>query len=189
MKRKFLLAFLSLILLASASGIARAQKKQVMTAAQKIVTALKNKDMKTVAGFVHPTKGLRFAPYGYLEKSDLVFKKSQIPSLFQLRRTFVWGAYDGSGDPINAGFPTYYNQFIYDRNYVRAPGVSYDKQIGFGNGVFNVREIYPRAKFVGYNFPEGTDGNVMGWSTLYLVFEKSGVRWYLTAIVHDEWVV
>jgi hypothetical protein len=186
MKRKFILSLLALILLASVN--AQAQKQQVMTAANKIVAALKSKDLKTVAGFVHPTKGLRFAPYGYLEKSDLVFKKAQIPSLFQLRRAFVWGSYDGSGDPINVGFPKYYNQFIYDRNYARAPGVSYDKQIGSGNGVFNVREVYPQAKFVGYNFPQGTDGNVMGWSTLYLVFEKSGARWYLTAIVHDQWV-
>ena len=186
MKRKILWSLLSLILFASVS--AQAQKKQLVTTANKIVAALKNKDMKTVAGFVHPTKGLRFAPYGYLENSDLVFKKAQVPSLFQLRRSYVWGSYDGSGDPINTGFPKYYNQFIYDRNYVRAPGVSYDKQIGFGNGVFNVREVYPKAKFVGYNFPEGTDGNVMGWSTLYLVFEKTGARWYLIAVVHDEWV-
>ncbi|HEX9962547.1 MAG TPA: hypothetical protein VGB00_16550, partial [Pyrinomonadaceae bacterium] len=104
-----------------------------------------------------------------------------------LRRTYVWGAYDGSGDPINAGFPEYYKKFIYDRNYQSAPGVSYDKQIGQGNGAFNVRETYPQAKFVGYNFPKGADGNAMGWSTLYLVFEKSGARWYLAAVVHDEW--
>lgn len=187
MKRKTLLTLLSLILLASVN--VAAQKREVMTAAKEIVVALKNKDLKTVARFVHPMKGLRFAPYGYLEKGDLVFKKAQIPSLFQLRRTYVWGSYDGSGDPINVGFPAYYNQFIYDRNYARAPGVAYDKQIGFGNGVFNVKEIYPQAKFVGYNFPEGDDGNVMGWSTLYLVFEKSGARWYLTAIVHDQWVI
>jgi hypothetical protein len=187
MKRKVLWSLLSLILLATVN--APAQKKQVTAAANKIVAALKNKDMKTVADYVHPTKGLRFAPYGYLEKSNLVFKKAQVPSLFQLRRTYVWGEADGSGDPINAGFPTYYKQFIYDRNYARAPGVSYDKQIGFGNGVFNVRETYPQAKFVGYNFPEGADGNVMGWSTLYLVFEKSGARWYLVAVVHDEWVI
>jgi hypothetical protein len=187
MKRKVLWSLLSLILLASVN--VQAQKKEVMAMSNKIVAALKNKDMKTVASYVHPTKGLRFAPYGYMDKSNLVFKKAQVPSLFLLRRTYVWGEYDGSGDPINAGFPEYYRKFIYDRNYARAGGVSYDKQIGFGNGVFNVRETYPKAKFVGYNFPEGTDGNVMGWSTLYLVFEKSGARWYLIAVVHDEWVI
>ncbi|HEX8367424.1 MAG TPA: hypothetical protein VF604_02565 [Pyrinomonadaceae bacterium] len=187
MKRKVLWSLLALILFASVN--AQAQKKEVMAAANKIVAALKNKDLKTVARFVHPTKGLRIAPYGYLEKSDLVFKKAQVPSLFLLRRTYVWGAFDGSGDPINVGFPEYYKKFIYDRNYVRAPGVSYDKQIGYGNGVFNVRETYPKAKFVGYNFPESKDGDVMGWSTLYLVFEKSGAQWYLLAVVHDEWVI
>jgi hypothetical protein len=187
MKRKVLGSLLSLILLAAVN--AAAQEKQVAAAANKIVAALKNKDMKTVADYAHPTKGLRFAPYGYLEKSNLVFKKAQVPSLFQLRRTYVWGETDGSGDPINLGFPAYYKQFIYDRNYARAPRVSYDKQIGHGNGVFNVRETYPKSIFVGYNFPEGADGNVMGWSTLYLVFEKSGARWYLVAVVHDEWVI
>ncbi|HEX8737091.1 MAG TPA: hypothetical protein VF721_17295, partial [Pyrinomonadaceae bacterium] len=141
MKRKILWSLLSLILCASVN--AQAQKKQLLTTANKIVAALKNKDLKTVASFVHPAKGLRFAPYGYLEKSDLIFKKAQVPGLFQLRQVRVWGAYDGSGDPIKTNFPAYYKQFIYDRNYVRAPGVSYDKQIGFGNGVFNVREIYP----------------------------------------------
>jgi hypothetical protein len=187
MKRKVLWSLSALILFASVS--AQAQKKEVTAAADKIVAALKNKDLKTVASFVHPTKGLRFAPYGYLEKSNQVFKKAQVPSLFLLRRTYVWGEFDGSGDPINMGFPEFHKKFIYDRNYVRAPGVAYDKQIGFGNGVFNVREVYPQSKFVGYNFPKGADGNVMGWSTLYLVFEKSGAKWYLVAVVHDEWVI
>jgi len=187
MKRKFLLPLLSLILLASVN--AAAQKAQVMTTAKKIVAALKNKDMKTVAAYAHPTKGVRFAPYSYLSDSDLTFKKAQLPSLFLLRRTYVWGESDGSGDPINLGFPAYHKQFVYDRDFAKAPKISYEKRLGGGNTTFNVQEVYPKGKFVEYHFPKGKDGNEMGWNSLYLVFEKSGAKWFLVAVVHDEWTI
>lgn len=187
MKRKVLWSLLALILFASVN--AQAQQKQIMAAANKIVGALKNKDMKTVATFVHPAKGLRFAPYSYFSDSNLTFKKAQVPSLFLLRRTYLWGEFDGSGDPINLGFPAYYKQFVYDRNFAKAPKISYEKRLGSGNDVFNVREVYPKAKFVEYHFPKGDDGNPAGWNSLYLVFEKSGAIWYLAAIAHGEWTI
>jgi hypothetical protein len=188
MNKKIILAVLPVILFVSTS--AGAQKTQLLSVSKQIVTALKNKDMKTVAAHAHPTKGVRFAPYSYLSESDLTFKKAQIPSLFLTRRSYKWGEFDGTGDPINLGFPAYYKRFIYDRNFANARQVSYNRRKGgAGNAVFNAAEVYPDGKYVEYYLP-GTDRyEFRDWRSLILVFEKSGARWFLVAVAHDEWTI
>jgi len=192
MKNKLLTVLSVFVLLVSVSVKTPAQsdKTIVMATAKKVVLALNGKDMKTLSQYVHPTKGVRFSPYGYINKeSDLVFKKGQVPRLILLRRTYLWGEHDGSGDKINLGFPDYYEAFIYDRNFARAPQISFNKQIGNGNTLVNIREAYPNGKFVEYHFPKGADGNEMGWRSLRLIFEKSGAIWYLVGISHDQWTI
>jgi hypothetical protein len=188
MNRKIFPAVLSLILFVSVS--ASAQKAQVLTVSKQVVTALKNKDMKTLAAHAHPTKGVRFTPYNYMSESDLIFKKAQIPGLFLTRRSYKWGEFDGTGDPINLGFPAYYKRFVYDRDFAGAKSVSYNQRRGgAGNAVFNGPEVYPNAKYVEYYLPGTKRYDGMDWRSLILVFEKSGAKWYLVAVAHDEWTI
>lgn len=188
MNRKSIL--LILILTAILSVSVNAQKAETLALSKKVVQALKNKDMKTFATYVHPTEGVRFSPYSSVSKdSDRVFKKSGVPGLFSSKRKYSWGEYDGSGDPINKSFPKYFNEFIYDRDFARAKKVSYEERLGSGNTVFNVKEVYPNSKFVEYHFAAGKDGNEMGWTSLVLVFEKRANKWYLVGIVHDQWTI
>ncbi len=187
MKKRFLPAVSVLVLLFSVA--ANAQQVQVLAVSKKVVTALKNKDMKALSQYVHPAKGVRFAPYAYLNETDLIFKKSQVPGLFVLRQTYIWGSHDGSGDPINLPFPEYYKKFIYDRKFAAAPKISYNKQLGAGNTIFNVTKVYPNAKYVEYYFPGTKKYGGMDWRSLILIFEKSGARWFLVSVAHDEWTI
>lgn len=170
-------------------GQVRAQKAQVLAASKKVVTALKNKDLKTLAALAHPNKGVRFAPYAYLSDSDLTFKRAQIPGLFLTRRTYLWGDYDGSGDPINLGFPAYYNRFVYDRDFAAARQISYNRRRGGGNTAFNAAEVFPNSKFVEYYLPGTKKYDGMDWRALILIFEKAGAQWFLVAVAHDEWTI
>lgn len=187
MKKIFVFLVLSLIF--AFSDTVFAQKAQVLAQAKKVVAALKNKDMRRLSDFVHPTKGVRFSPYGNLSDEDLTFKKSQIPTLFLVRRTFVWGNYDGSGEPINLGFPQYFDRFVYDQDFARAPRVAYDRIIRQGNTAINIKETFPSARFVEYHFPGTRKNNNLDWRSLRLIFEKSGGRWYLVGISHDRWTI
>lgn len=189
MKNKILIYALLLFTL-TISINAQAEKTQVLAQSKRVVAALKNKDMKTLATFVHPTKGVRFSPYGYIDaENDLVFKRAQFPSLMLARRTYLWGAADGSGDEINLGFPAYLGKFVYDKDFSRAPQIVYNRIAKQGNTIVNVAEAYKNAKFVEYHFPGTEKNDGMDWRSLRLVFEKSGKNWYLVGISHDQWTI
>lgn len=160
-----------------------------MAEARKAITALKNKNMRQLSALAHPTKGVRFTPYSYLSDEDLTFTKERVASLFLVRRTFVWGNFDGSGEPINMGFPAYYNRFVYDKDFARAPRVAYDQLVGKGNTTVNIKDVFPNSRFVEYHFPATRLNGGMDWRSLRLIFERSGRRWYLVGISHDQWTI
>lgn len=166
-----------------------AQKVEVLALSRKIIVILKSKNTGALANYVHPVKGLKFSPYSDFESDSILFKKLQIFGLGSSRKVYEWGSYDGSGDPIKLNFSKYYQKFIFDRDYTRAKQVEYQKIIGRGNSLVDIEKVFPKASFVEYHFPVGTDGNEMGWSSLRLIFEKQGTRWYLVGIGHGEWTI
>jgi hypothetical protein len=189
MKHKILVNLLLLLVL-TITVSAQSEKVQVLAQSKKVVAALKKKDMKTLAALVHPIKGVRFSPYGYVNaEGDLVFRRAQISSLMLTRRTYVWGAEDGTGDDINLGFPAYFNKFVYDKDFARAPQVVYNRVAKSGNTIVNIAEAYKNAKFVEYHFAGTKKYDGMDWRSLRLVFEKSGANWYLVGISHDQWTI
>lgn len=163
-------------------------RSEVMKVSKQAVLALKNKNMGALAALAHPVKGVRFSPYAYIDKeSNLIFKRAQVAGLWNNRKVYNWGPHDVLEGDIKMRFSKYYAAFIYDRDFARAPRVGYNRVVEQGNAIVDIAEKYPSGKFVEYNFPEGRDGNVMGWNSLRLVFEKLGARWYLVGISHDEW--
>jgi hypothetical protein len=184
------LILISLLLAFFTVNAAATDKTEVMKASRQAILALKSKNFATLSTLVHPVKGVRFSAYSYIDKEhDLVFKKTQIAGLWGSRKIYNWGEFDGSGDPIKMRFAKYYARFIYDRDFARAPDIKYDEQIGGGNTIVNIRAAYPRGKFVEYHFPDSQDGGAMNWNSLRLVFERSGGKWYLVGISHDEWTI
>jgi hypothetical protein len=169
----------------------RKHREAVIIKSQEILYLIKDKDMGKLSTYIHPTKGVRFSPYAYVDINKyLVFTSSQVPELFQNTQVYHWGAYDGSGEPIQLSFKDYYEKFIYDVDFANAEIIGNNKPIGQGNTINNIKEAYPDAVFVEYHFPgfnpayEGMD-----WRSLRLVFEKVNNTFYLVGIVHDEWTI
>lgn len=157
------------------------------------VQALKEKDMNELARMAHPDKGIRFSPYGYVDKDkDLTFKPAAVGKLLEDQNLYEWGAYDGSGEPIKLKFADYYAKFVYDADFAKAPQTSVNKTTGKGNLANNMGEAYPAARydFVEYHF-SGFDKKFEGmdWKSLRLVFEKDEGRLLLVGIVHDQWTI
>lgn len=154
-----------------------------------VLTAIKNYDMKKVANYVHPDKGVRFSPYAYVDvKKDLVFTAKQVKNLASDTKIYHWGYYDGSGEPIQLKFSDYYQRFIYDVDFVNAPQVGYNKTLGHGNTINNAFEVYKNSIIVEYHFP-GFDPQYEGmdWRSLRLVYQKKNNVWYLVGVIHDQW--
>jgi uncharacterized protein (UPF0333 family) len=158
--------------------------------AKEVVNLLKDKDWDELSNYIHPTKGVRFSPYTFVNlEKDLVFKKEAIET-FNLDPTkYNWGAYDGSGLPISLTFNGYYSKFIYDKDFALAKQVSTNKPIGQGNTLNNIPEVYSTASYVEFYIPGSEKMSGMDWGSLRLVFEQTGGKWYLVGVVHDQWTI
>jgi hypothetical protein len=159
--------------------------------AAEILTAIKNYDMVSFSKVVHPTKGVRFSPYAYVnESNDLVFTSEKIKAIDSDVTEYLWGNYDGSGEPIKLTFSQYYKKFIYDEDFINAKEVGFNKTIGTGNTTNNSFQVYKNSIIVEYHFP-GFDPQYSGmdWKSLRLAFEKVNDTWYVVGIIHDQWTI
>ena len=104
--------------------------------------------------------------------------------------TYVWGAHDGSGEPIALTCADYFDRFVYSHDFVDAPRRSVDERLGMGNSIDNIAQAYPDGRYVEFHVP-GThpDYGGMDWGSLRLVFAPHDGCWKLVGIVHDQWTI
>ena len=159
--------------------------------ALRVVELLKSKDMEVLSAYVHPTKGLRLSPYGYINtESDQIFTQDQVANLLNNNDFYQWGNYDGSGEIINLNFNDYYNRFIYDADFANPHMIGNNTIIGKGNTLINIKDVYTNAEFVEFHFTGfNTEYEGMDWRSLRLVFEEENNMYYLIGIIHDEWTI
>jgi hypothetical protein len=160
------------------------------TAAAQVINALAEKDMARLADFVHPEVGVRFSPYGFVREEHQVFMPGELASLVGSDQVYTWGAYDGTGDPIDLTFDAYYEEFVYSSDFANPEQMAVNERLGQGNTINNIGEFYPGSSFVEYHF-SGFDEEYEGmdWESLRLVFVQEDGTWWLVGIVHDEWTI
>ncbi|MDF2670087.1 MAG: hypothetical protein K0R67_2393 [Paenibacillus sp.] len=166
-------------------------KKLISERSAEVIAAIKAKDMKKLATYVHPELGVRFSPYTYVDmKNNLVFKAAQLTNLLTDPTEHNWGEHDGSGDSIKLTFASYYDKYVYNHDFATPEKISYNESIAKGNMINNTRTVYPTSIVVEYYF-SGFDKKFEGldWAGLKLVFENQNNQWYLVGIVHDQWTV
>lgn len=199
MKTMILILFLALSTFLSLSGCSNSDpnlpnskqnnNQNPEAAAKEIVQLLKEKNIETLSEYIHPSKGVRFSPYGYInEEKDRIMNSKQIVGAMEDQTTYVWGHFDGSGEPINMTFEEYFNRFVYDEDYLNAEKVAVNERLGQGNSLDNSKDVYPEGTVVEFHFPgfeEKYEG--MDWRSLRLVMEKVEDNWVLVGIIHDEW--
>jgi len=152
------------------------------------VQALEEGDMPALAALAHPTQGVRFSPYSYVRDEDLVFTPEQIASLKDDPTAYTWGAFDGSGLPIQMTFPEYDQRFIYSSDFAHPDSIGVNRRIGGGNTMDNSLEYYPGSVVVEfYRAPQDPQYGGMDWQSLRLVLLPEGDRWRLVGVIHDEW--
>ncbi len=167
------------------------QAASLLSTAQTVVQLIKDQDMAGLSAHVHPVQGVRFSPYSHVNlQTDLVFSSQQIAGLMQDSTVQTWGVFDGSGDPIQMDFASYYTKFVYDQDYINPHMIGNNTLIGTGNTINNVAQIYPAASFVEFHFT-GFDPQYSGmdWTSLRLIFENVGGTWMLIGIQHDGWTI
>ncbi len=154
-----------------------------------IIQALKDKNFKKFAEFIHPEKGVRFSMYAFVNpKEDKKFSKADFIRYQPTKTLFTWGTMDGSGDLYRATIRDYLADWVYSKDFATAQ-VSLNEFQGKGNSLNNVKEIYPNADFT-ENFMKGSEANSgMDWKCLRLIFEEFQGTYYLIGAVNDQWTI
>ncbi|WP_083927668.1 hypothetical protein [Niabella aurantiaca] len=177
----------------NAFQITEANKDSVLSATTKaILTLFKNKEYAKLDSFIHPLEGIRFSPYATIEPgSDKKFSREAFRELMTTNRNkkINWGTYDGSGNAIVLSPAEYFGKFVYDGNFLSPKRAGVNTVLGKGNSVNNLRSVYPGAEFT-ENYLGGTKKyGGMDWKSVRLVYKLENGRYYLIAIVHDQWTI
>src|SRR5690606_2953305 len=93
------------------------QQQSLNQAAHDMMDILRSRDLDRLAKVIDPVQGLRFSPYAHIDvDAALRFDADKLPS-FKDDTKLVWGAYDGSGEPIELSFREYFEKFVYDQDF------------------------------------------------------------------------
>lgn len=156
-----------------------------------VMEMIKDNDMNTLSSYVHESKGLRFTPYTNIDiQNDQVFTPQEVSNLNGDSTMYNWGHYDGSGEPIESNFASYYSEFVYDQDFLNPNLIGNNVVIGTGNDINNMDTAYPDGSFVEYHFT-GFNPEYAGidWESLTLVFEEEAGSWKLVGIIHGQWTI
>ena len=158
-----------------------------------ILKEIKNKNYSALANFIDPVSGIRFSPYGLIDTvSHMVFSKEKfVEEITRAKQNkFHWGAFDGSGEPINMTLNEYMQKFVYDVDFVRPEKQRANGFIGGGNSLNNLLAVYRGCDFTESHFSgfEKKYGG-MDWRSLRLVFKETNGKFWLVGIVHDQWTI
>ena len=155
-----------------------------------VIHALKKQDFATLATFVWP-QGIRFSPYEYVNtQTDVILDKQIVENALTISRSYVWWISDGKWDPIDLWIVQYFEKFVNDADYIKAPEILYNQSIQRGNMINNIAQIYTWKTWVDFYFSwfnaqyEGMD-----WKSLTLIFDHVDGQWYLIWVVHSAWTI
>lgn len=151
---------------------------------------IRDRDWAALAGAVHPDKGVTFTPYSSVSDADPCFTPEEVAAFGSDSKTRLWGSYDGTGAPIILSAADYFDRFVGNTDYTRAPLLAVDRVISSGNAVENVADAYPDARFVELYY-SGLDEVNEGfdWCALKLVFEPADGGLLLVGVIHSEWTI
>lgn len=170
--------------------------KELISIAQQTLLEIKNKDFKKLSSKIHPQKGIRFEPYFEQQFVGIHFSINQFKKVYAGHQKYLWGHYDGSGNPIRMSFSNYYKKFIYSKNYaaitptyIKTKSPELQLPHNFDGNDSDWATQYPNGIVVHYYYKSTDPLNDMNWSALGLVFENYNNKWYLVAILRDVWQI
>ena len=156
-----------------------------------VLGSIETRDYPALSRFAHPEYGVVFSPYATISLSaNKCFKSEQIAAFGTDTAVYVWGVFDGIGEPIELTPADYFARFVYDKSFVKAPLLGVNYIVKTGNALENINDEFPGVQFVDFHCPGPDDApDGMGWSSLRLGFEEYDGRLRLTLILHSEWTV
>ncbi|AQX02186.1 hypothetical protein [Elizabethkingia anophelis] len=153
----------------------------------KILQILKNKDYKSFTSLIHPEKGIRFSMYALIDiKNDKHFSRENFEKHQNSGELFIWGIKNGSGDLYKVKINDYLNEWVYSKDFINSQ-YSLNKFSGKTNT--NLKNLYPKNDFTENHFWGTEKYGDIGWRKIWFVFEKFQDKYYLIAVINDQWAI
>lgn len=154
-----------------------------------ILLALKNKNYKAFSDFIHPESGIRFSMYAFVNPTeDKHFSKADFQKYQPMRTIFTWGSRDGSGEIYKATINKYIADWVFKKDFTKSE-YALNTFTGGGNSLNNLKEIYPGRNFTENYIPGSEKNGGMDWNSLRFVFEEFQGKYYIIAVINDEWTI
>jgi hypothetical protein len=163
---------------------------ELTAASYEILEYIKNEDYAALSAVAHPELGVVFSPYAMFEfASSKGFTPPEIAGFQNDTTAYIWGAYDGTGEPIEMTPPEYFKRFVFDRDFTRAQEIGVNYVVKSGNAKESLVTDFPQVRFIEFHIPEDSKNAESGWSSLRLGYEEYKGSLMLTMLVHSEWTV
>lgn len=156
--------------------------------AYQILKLLKNWDIKGLSPYIHSDFGLTFSPYAFLN-DQRILSVEEIAAKVDSDSVEFWGFYDGSGDSIMMTFSEYFKEFVYCADFAGLADTTVNTPGHSGNSLNNFDEVFPDGQYIDFCVPGTEEYGFLDWRTLRMGFVKKGKKWYLVALIHDEWTI
>ena len=167
-----------------------ADSGEITKLAFSVLDSIKIRDYEALAEISHPELGIVFSPYATINYAKCKsFMASAVKKFDSNTDSYVWGVFDGSGNPIEMTVSEYFDRFVYNKDFLSAAQIGVDCIVQSGNALENITDVFPDARFVDIHFPGDTKNDGLDWASLRLVFEEYEGTLRLTALIHNEWTV
>jgi hypothetical protein len=171
--------------------VASVDSATLVQRAKEILQFAAKKEYAKIADYIHPTKGIRFSPYTYVDTAEHKhFTAAEFREQVEknAKKKVLWGTSDPLGEDILLTVEGYFKEFGYDKKYLEEGSFGFNQVIGSSTVINNIEEAYPGATFVeAYWVPKDEEKAPYEWGSVRLVFEEVNGQSYLVGWIHDAW--
>jgi len=169
-------------------SIDSAESADMTMLAYRVLEYIKEDDFVSLSHVVHPENGVVLSPYATINlATDRHFTAEQIAVLDTDSNIYVWGVYNGRGEPIELTPVEYFAEFVPAAEFLDAAIIGVNQIVRSGNALENITEVFPNAQFIDFHLSGGELMEEFEWSSLRLGFEEYEGYFRLITIVYSTW--
>ena len=166
------------------------ENAEITMLAYTVLDYIRDDDFTSLSRVVHPVFGVVFSPYATINLStNQRFSAEEVATLNTDSHVYMWGVYNGSGEPITLTPPEYFKKFVPAADYINAPVLGINRIIRTGHALENMIDVFPNVEFVDFHIPGGESVEELEWSSLRLGFEEYDGQLRLVVIIYNAWTI
>jgi len=170
--------------------VQEAENVEITLLAYRVLEYIRDDDFISLSHVVHPDYGVLLSPYATIDlTTDRRFAADEIAVLISDNTVYVWGVFNGSGEPIKLTPAEYFEVFVPAAEHIDATLIGINQVVRSGNALENLTDVFPSASFVDFHIPARDSSDEPDWRSLRLAFEEYEGYYKLIAIVYNKWTI